>query len=68
MKADEVEVLVLGAVLQEDRMLPLRGDALEDVDDVAAARVVDVEVDFEVELLDVVEHRSVGDLCVGGAR
>eukprot|EP00971_Amphidinium_carterae_P325182 6455310-Amphidinium_carterae.1 len=35
----------------------ISADALEDVDDVAANRVVDVEVDIEVELLDVVEDR-----------
>eukprot|EP00971_Amphidinium_carterae_P221844 4404087-Amphidinium_carterae.1 len=56
---DEVELLVLDAVLPEGLVLSLRGDALEDVDDVAANRVVDVGVDIEVELLDVVENRVV---------
>eukprot|EP00971_Amphidinium_carterae_P349297 6490947-Amphidinium_carterae.1 len=40
-------------------VLPLHGDALEDVDDVAANRVVDVRVDIEVKLHDVVEDRAV---------
>eukprot|EP00971_Amphidinium_carterae_P023039 454290-Amphidinium_carterae.1 len=56
----DVEVVFVAALL-EGLVLPLLGGELEDVDDDAANRVVDVEVDLgiELQLLDVVDCRVV---------
>eukprot|EP00971_Amphidinium_carterae_P156984 3111760-Amphidinium_carterae.3 len=59
---DEVESLMLGTVLTEHLMLPLLADVLDDVDDVFATRVVDVELGVDVELLGVANDRLVLDV------
>eukprot|EP00971_Amphidinium_carterae_P159792 3168221-Amphidinium_carterae.1 len=58
-KVGEINESLVPEVLGENPVLPLHGDVLEDIDDVAANRVVEGQVDIEVELHGVVEDRAV---------